>query len=404
VLVNEQTRDLHEAVEREAARREYPSTFPPLPEVPGARYFDSSFYELEMEHVWKKTWLNVGHASELPEIGSYFLFERLGLSIIITRDKNDQIKAFHNVCRHRGAPLVLNDTGETKRFTCPYHSWSYNLEGKLVAVPEEFNFACLDRAERGLIPVRCEGWRGFIFINLDNDAGSLLDFLGPVPRETADFPMEKLRVKRTVSVTMQCNWKAMYDNFLESYHVSSLHPTSLHPYLDSTRMLVSLFENGHARLKTKKKIIDRFVHGTDAKGPLIVDEGPFKEFITGQALFPNVQMGIEPTGFPVLMIWPNGPRQAIMDWKLLGWDEDGIEESGYWDKLVSDTMVIIEEDTVLLDKIQQSLEGGFFTGMMLSYTERPIYWYHEEIDRRIGQNNIPPALRVKQVLGDHVEH
>lgn len=402
MLDNEQMRDLHEAAEREAARREYPSDFPPLPEIPGGRYYDSSFYELEMEHVWKKTWLIAGHASEAPEIGSYFLFERLGLSIIITRDKNDEIKAFHNICRHRGAPLVLDNTGQTKRFTCPYHSWSFNLEGKLVAVPEEFNFACLDRAERGLIPVRCETWRGFIFINLDNDAGSLMDFLGPVPRLTADFPMEKLQVKRSLSVTVQCNWKALYDNFLESYHVASMHSTSLHPYLDSTRMLVSLFENGHARMKTKKKIIERFVHGTDAKGIMLVNDGAFKEFITGQVMFPNVQMGIEPIGFPLQTFWPSGPGQAIMDWKFLGWDEDGVEDTAYWDKAYSDSIKIVNEDLTILDKIQRSLEGGFFSGMLLSYTERTIYWYQEEIDRRIGQDNIPPALRVKQVLGDHV--
>lgn len=81
----------------------------------------------------------------------FFLFDHLGLSVIVTRNKNDEIKAFHNVCRHRDAPLVMG-RGQTKRFTCPYHSWSYNLNGELVAVPEEFNFACLERSDRGLIP------------------------------------------------------------------------------------------------------------------------------------------------------------------------------------------------------------------------------------------------------------
>jgi len=195
----------NEAVEQEAERREYPQGFPALPEVPGGRYFDRAFYDLEMEHVWKKTWLIAGHTSQLPQQGAYIVFDHLGLSIIITRNKNDEVKAFHNVCRHRGAPLVLDEGGHGKRFTCPYHSWSYNLDGALVAVPQEYNFACLNRADRGLINVRCEVWRGFVFINLDDEAGPLRDFLGPVIRETADFPLEKLRVQKTARLTMRCN-------------------------------------------------------------------------------------------------------------------------------------------------------------------------------------------------------
>ena len=394
---------LNEAVEQEAAREEYPQNFPPLPEIPGGRYFDKAFYDLEIKHVWKKTWVIAGHASELPEPGSHLLFGHLGLSIVIARGKDGQIRAFHNVCRHRGAPLVMAGGGTTKRFTCPYHSWSYNLEGELVAVPEEFNFACLDRSERGLIPVRCENWRGFVFINLDDNAGSLTDFLGAVVRETADFPLEKLRVQKSARLTMRCNWKAMYDNFLESYHVSTLHPQSLYPYLDPKRMLVSLFENGHIRMKTKKKIINRVTHGTDAKAPVMDDEtGLFEEFNTGSPIFPNAQMGLDPNGFPLQTFWPNGPGEAIMDVRMLGWDGDGTSDPGYWDKLMSDTLAIIDEDLGLMNRIQDSLEGGYFTGMMLSYTERPIYWYHEEIDRRIGAERISPELRVQQVLADQV--
>src|SRR3546814_20753687 len=99
----------------EASCKSYPEAMPALPEVPGGRYFDPSFHELEMEHVWKKSWIIVAHISEFDEIGSYRLFERLDPSLIIVRSPGNQYRAFHTVCRHRGAPLILQEPGTAKR-------------------------------------------------------------------------------------------------------------------------------------------------------------------------------------------------------------------------------------------------------------------------------------------------
>src|SRR3546814_10682521 len=133
----------------EASCKSYPEAMPALPEVPGGRYFYPSFHELEMEHVWKKSWIIVAHISEFDEIVSYRLFERLDPSIISVRSAGNQYRALHNVCRHRGAPLILQEQGTAKRFTCPYHAWTYNGDGTLIAVPDEKDFKCLDRRNRG---------------------------------------------------------------------------------------------------------------------------------------------------------------------------------------------------------------------------------------------------------------
>src|SRR3546814_20276345 len=100
--------------------------------------------------------------------------------------------------------------------------WGYAIDGKLVSVPEAHNFACLEKSVNGLLPVRCETWRGMIFINLDDNAQPLAEFFAPITAETADFPFEDLVVNDTVVVEMDCNWKAAYDNFLEIYHVNSI--------------------------------------------------------------------------------------------------------------------------------------------------------------------------------------
>ena len=155
------------AMERESVRNGYPEGFPALPEIPGGRYFDQRFYDLEMEYIWRKTWLYACHVSEIPDTGSFFVFDKLGLSVIVARSRDGSIHAMHNVCRHRGAPVVNQKRGRQSRFVCPYHAWSFNLDGSLAVVPGEHNFACLDKVERSLLKIRCEVWRGFVFINLD---------------------------------------------------------------------------------------------------------------------------------------------------------------------------------------------------------------------------------------------
>ncbi len=398
MLEQEDKATIFEELEQEGSRRTYPESFPALPEIPGGRYWDEEYFNLEMKHVWKKTWLSVGHVSEIPEVGSYMLFDKLDLSIIITRDKNDEIRAYHNVCRHRGAPLVLENTGRTKRFTCPYHSWSYNLNGELVAVPQEFNFACLDRTERGLIPVRCEVWRGLIFINLDKDAGNLMEFLGSVPELTNGFPIEKMVVKKTAQIYVDCNWKAQYDNFLEAYHLETVHPKTLQPYLDGQRSKISLLKNGHNRMLQHKKYQNRITGSAENAPPLPEMSDVYEGHLVAFPLFPNVQFGLDIMGFPFQTIWPVGVHKSMQEIKILGWAGEEWDDDDYWSKVLSNLLEIFDEDLRFISKIQQSLEGGFFTGMMLSYMERAIYWYQEELDRKIGMDNIPEHLRIKPVL------
>ena len=198
---------MYEQVERESRRTTYPEGFPALPEVPSARYHDAGFHRLEMAHVFNKTWLYAAHLSELPQSGSYKLFEQMGLSIIISRGTDDTVRAFRNVCRHRGAALVTAPVGKARRFVCPYHAWGYSSEGELKLVPEAHNFACLDKAEKPLLQVRCETWHGFIFINLDADAEPLGEFMAPLSRQIEDFPLDDMVVKDTITVELDCNWK-----------------------------------------------------------------------------------------------------------------------------------------------------------------------------------------------------
>src|SRR3546814_886024 len=226
-----------------------------------------------------------------------------------------------------------------------YHSWGYAIDGKLVSVPEAHNFACLEKSENGLLPVRCETWRGMIFINLDDNAQPLAEFFAPITAETADFPFEDLVVKDTVVVEMDCNWKAAYDNFLEIYHVNSIHKDTLAPYLDSKSFVVSLFKGGHARFVTRKKRGDT-IFGTGLTLPHETTER-FKDHTVGLPFFPNGFTALDPIGFAWQTFWPVGPRKTIMEAPLLGWKIDTAEDRQFWTDTKANPIKILAEATRL---------------------------------------------------------
>ncbi len=190
------------------------------------------FYELEREAIFKRAWLNVGRVEELPRVGSYFTKEihAAKTSVIVVKGKDQKVRAFYNVCRHRGNKLVWNDfpneevKGACRQFTCKYHGWRYDLEGALTFVQQPHEFFDLDTAQYGLRPVHCDVWNGFIFINLDPEPRqSLRDFLGPMITALDDYPFEMMTERYDFDAHNNSNWKIFADAFQEYYHVPSLH-------------------------------------------------------------------------------------------------------------------------------------------------------------------------------------
>ena len=163
----------------ESERTAPPEGFPSLPDIPAGRYTDPAFLELEMTHLWRKSWLYACHIDELPEQGSYLLWKKTGSPILIVRGKDDVVRAFYNTCRHRGGPLVKSACGKVDGLVCGYHGWTYSLDGKLINLRDRRDFPGLDLASRPLIGVRCERFYNWIFINEDPGAEPLLEHVNP---------------------------------------------------------------------------------------------------------------------------------------------------------------------------------------------------------------------------------
>jgi len=194
---------------------------------------DPAFFEAERDAIFKRTWLNVGRVERLPRTGSYFTKELPsagpGMSVIVVKTKDGSIKAFHNMCRHRGNKLVWNDyphqetSGTCRQFTCKYHAWRYSLDGELTFIQQEDEFFDVDKSQYGLVPVRCEVWEGFIFVNLDTNAQPLREYLGKLAKGLEGYPFHEMTEVYSYQADVGSNWKLFIDAFAEFYHAPVLH-------------------------------------------------------------------------------------------------------------------------------------------------------------------------------------
>lgn len=204
--------------------------------VPVAPYVDPAYYELEKKYLFRKTWLHVGRVEELPKVGDYMVKElkACDASIVIARDRNKQLHAFHNVCSHRLNKIAYEPYGNQRKFFCKFHGWAYELNGDLSGVPDEKAFMDFDKKCHGLTKVALDTWNGFIFINLDpKPTMSLKEFMSPLFEGFESYPFERFTACYSWSAVVDCNWKVALDAFQETYHVAYLHGRSIASSLET---------------------------------------------------------------------------------------------------------------------------------------------------------------------------
>ncbi len=192
--------------------------------IPIEPYYSSEHFDLEREKIFKKVWIKVGRMEQIAESGDYFVRDvAIGNTSVIITNHNGSLRAFHNMCSHRGSKLVWDKAGNAEGFVCNMHGWTYLGDGSLRNVPDENMFYDLDKKSCGLSPVKVDVWEGFIFINLDDNAEPLADYLGEAGRRLEGFPFHKATAGYTYTAELHCNWKVALDAFTEGYHVTFLH-------------------------------------------------------------------------------------------------------------------------------------------------------------------------------------
>ncbi len=196
--------------------------------LPNSAYTSEDFYKLEQQTVFRNNWVFVGFAHQLESVGDMIPIEVAGQPLVLVKGDDGSIRGFHNVCRHRGAKLVV-EKKNSRKFICPNHAWSYNLEGKLIARPHfhggekhDINTETCHRAD--MQEVSCETWFDWVFVNLSGDAGNFIDYLEPVVKRLEGYDFSDLHFCDALEFDIKANWKLAVENFIEPYHVFACHP------------------------------------------------------------------------------------------------------------------------------------------------------------------------------------
>jgi phenylpropionate dioxygenase-like ring-hydroxylating dioxygenase large terminal subunit len=389
------------AVEKD--RTSPPPEAVPVPPIPTGRYTDPAMFELERERVFRRSWLFAGHETEWPEPGSYRQFGRTGSPLVVVRGRDGVLRAFYNACRHRGAPVTRDECGTAKRLTCQYHSWSYDTEGVLRAVPEARSFAGLDTGALGLVPVSCATWDGWVFVNEDPDAAPLADQLGVITRLMADIDGPSMRAVGSQVHRLEANWKLMVDAFLEVYHIRTIHPDNAALLYDDQATTVAMLPGGNSRLTVDKRDELRDF-------PMVSEEHDnpsvpllWRQTSTSFGIFPNLVVPMDTGAFTFLCMWPVDVRTTELElrWFAPAWG-DGEVPREHLDRMdLFDT--VMSQDKANMAPIQASVESPGARPFQLGWHERLIHHLHRAVDLAIGPDRLPEGLAVSDALDGFVE-
>jgi phenylpropionate dioxygenase-like ring-hydroxylating dioxygenase large terminal subunit len=317
---------------------------------------------LERERIFRRSWQYVGHTGDVPETGSFAATTVGDVPVVLVRDREYALRAFLNVCRHRGS-LVCEGSGRRETLQCPYHAWTYGLDGRLIAAPRSNKEGGVPE-ELSLVQLRLETWGPLVFVNPDPDAEPLADFLEGLPDRVADagIELDELRFLQRSESVLDCNWKIAAENFLECYHCPTAHPGF------SAVMDVSpdayLLETSAGRMSQHSPPRPEPSGSYDPAGE--IERGQF------HLLFPGTVMNVMP-GRPNFSIGPIVPLDTERTYRFLDYfvaedtDDAWIEESLAFDAQVG------AEDRALVERVQAGVRAGLIEdGLLLPESERLI--------------------------------
>ena len=405
--------------------------------IPKERYTSEAYMLGEQTGLWPRVWLLAGFESDLAQPGSYFTYEVARESVIVLRQESGEVRAFHNVCMHRGNRLLEPGMGQVKGLTCLFHSWRYGIDGQLEEALDESTFSqgC-PRDSLSLRGVRCETWGGFVWINLDPDCESLEEHLDIIPEHLDAYHFEEMKVAGHYTIEVECNWKTSMDAFHEAYHIYGTHPDTLNVnddvnvpidcYDKHSRMLLQLAvasprhpEHG----KVTKEIRDHFlttagIDGSQFEGnaldvrPAIARsirevQGPamgvdFSELNDAQladdfhySIFPNVTLNI--FGRSAWLFrhrpHPTDPDRMFFDFfNLMRLPNAEFPRAEHEHHVSRDDLVLqplggggelLAQDTYNLPRIQRGMHSSGFKGLHLGDQEIRIRHFHAVLDRYV---------------------
>jgi len=279
------------------------------------KYFVSpEVFAQEQAKIFSKKWLLVGHQSQISKPGDFFLITVAGESLIVTRDQNSQVRGFYNVCRHRGTRLKEDACGHVSAIQCPYHAWTYGLDGRLIGAPHMDEVTGFDKADYPLHAVNLGLWEGFIFVNLEKDPMPLEKWFAPLKAKFSHWNMSILRPAKRIEYDVRANWKLMFENYSECYHCPGVHPQlqKVSPYDSAENDLhEGPFLGGFMKINAGKSLTM-----TGNACAAFVGKIENIQQVFYYTIFPNMLLSLHPEYVMVHQLWPQSPERTLIvcDW------------------------------------------------------------------------------------------
>jgi phenylpropionate dioxygenase-like ring-hydroxylating dioxygenase large terminal subunit len=367
--------------------------------LPAWVYTHPEMSRLEHERILRPSWQIVCHLSQIPKVGDYATLDVGPDSVIAIRGRDGEIRAFHNVCRHRAARLLEGEGSCPRAINCPYHGWSYAHDGSLLAVTLRDTLPGLDRSEFGLVPVRMQILFGFVFVNLGGDPPDIEEIWGPFIQELAPYRIEEMQpLGGLYFEEWDVDWKVAMDNYLESYHVPIGHPGLY-------RMFTPDFEDQHnaprgvargiSRMREARspKWSERHYQNLVVKVPTDLPEDD-KTAWRFYSMVPNLGIDVFPDQMDFFQVLPRGPGKCTIRGATFALPDDRREMMllRYLNARIN--RVVQREDEFLCKRVQRGLQSSGYTPGPLSNLESCVLDFHDLIRERIPEARAAAAPAV----------
>lgn len=339
--------------------------------LPSRLYFDASVLKAERRKIFNRTWQLVGRLDQLPQVGSYFTAEVAGEPIVVVRGRDEKIRGFFNVCRHRAGP-VAEGAGCQSSLRCAYHGWTYALDGALAGTPYFEGVECFDREANGLVPVGVETWEQFIFVNLEVNGEPLAQVLGELPRLTESFDIARMKFVERRNYVIDCNWKVYVDNYLEGYHLPLVHPGLMREldfanYRTRTARYYSIQEAPIRKASPDDK--DRYYTGGAAA------EGGNEALYFW--VFPNLMVNINPETLSTNLIVPLAAEKTLTVFEWFAPEAESLSAKERMLATVRFSDEIQHEDIRICEAVQKGLRSvSYDRGRYSVRHENGVHHFH----------------------------
>ncbi len=353
--------------------------------MPRSVYTSQEFLDQELQHIFRKDWLCAGRASSLPNPGDYTTMEIAGEPIMIVRDQNGVLRAQSNVCRHRMS-ILLEGRGNTKSIVCPYHAWTYSLDGKLRGAPAMDKNDSFKKSEICLPQVRCEDWQGWIMVTLNPDAAPVSEALRDIDTLVGHYKMENYVESFRETHRWNTNWKVLAENFMESYHLPVCHAGTIGGTVDLNEMTCpegAPAFNYHWIMKNETFALtlahpdNKHLEGEDRRKTYLL------------SIYPALMITLTPGYFWYLSLHPDGPDHVniLYGGGLAPEFREDPESEKHFAELKNVLDRVNDEDKGCTESVFKGLSSDLGDPGPLSHLERPNFEFAQYINARIQEGS-----------------